>query len=1119
MVLQLFSGLSIMKVLTKDQRNQLKNIVLQARETSENGARKSLNTLGVESSDAPSYLSTEQRELRRSLKAQAKQLGDKEIPSKPGVITIDHLSEKIAYDQWHRMLFARFLAENHLLISPKHQVSVTIEECNDLAPELGLRDGWQVAAVFASEMLPQIFRADDPSGQIHLAPEDRMSLQQYVKELPKDIFVSDDALGWVYQFWQEQKKEEVNKSEKKIGADELAPVTQLFTEDYMVKFLLHNTLGAWWAGKHLERLKGLKSEEECRKVLSVHGIEWTYLRFIKDEALYEWIPASGIFEGWPKVAKELRILDPSMGSGHFLVFALPILIAFRVEEEGISIKNACDYVINENIFGLELDIRCTQIGAFNLALKSWKIGGYRTLPPMNIACCGLGINKSKEEWLRISNRDVRLKAGLEKLYNLFQQAPILGSLINPSMIQASSLKPKEGDLFSASYAELKPLFEKAIENESNDETVHEMAVTAHGLLKAAEILTGHYTLISTNVPYLTVSKHDDILRDFGLHFYPDSRHDLATMFIERCIPLGLTISVVTPQNWLFLPRYKKLRKKLLISNTWHFSSKLGPKAFETITGEVVKAALVSISQIKPRSENKIIGVDVSKMNSPREKAKALIEKSIQRQFQKDQLSNPDARVILSELNSQNFLMIFADSRYGLRTADGFRFIRKFWEIPIISHKWVPLQSTVKETLDYGGRDQILFWENGEGGLREFADIGLASLQGRDAWGKEGVVVSLMGNLPVTRYTGEFFDNNCAALWPKEPEDLAAIWSFCSSNEYAELVRILDQKMNVTSATLLKVPFDLTRWKKVAAEVYPNGLSKPYSSDPTQWIFNGFPKDSEHILHVAVSRLLNYKWPRQTGSEFHDCKTLLFDSLDKYADEDGIVCINPIKGEQPAAERLQEILVEVYGEEWNSDRQSQLLKSVGFGGKNLEDWFRNGFFQQHCRIFKNRPFIWQIWDGRKDGFSALVNYHSLNKPTLEKLTFTYLGDWIVRQKSAVEAGEEGSDARLISALELKRKLVTILEGEPPYDIFIRWKPIEKQPIGWNPDLNDGVRMNIRPFIIAGILRKNPNINWKKDRGKDVESAPWYHLFKGDRINDHHLTLEEKRSARNMEGENG
>ncbi len=127
--------------------------------------------------------------------------------------------------------------------------------------------------------------------------------------------------------------------------------------------------------------------------------------------------------------------------------------------------------------------------------------------------------------------------------------------------------------------------------------------------------------------------------------------------------------------------------------------------------------------------------------------------------------------------------------------------------------------------------------------------------------------------------------------------------------------------------------------------------------------------------------------------------------------------------------------------------------------------------------------------------------------------------------------DGAQEKLAAAEALKKKLELILEGEGypekenpeksyGYDIFVRWKPIEKQPIGWNPDLNDGVRLNIRPFMAvgdvkkrgAGILRDKPNIKWTKDRGKDVASAPWYPLFKGYRINDHHLTLEEKRQAR-------
>ncbi len=235
-------------------------------------------------------------------------------------------------------------------------------------------------------------------------------------------------------------------------------------------------------------------------------------------------------------------------------------------------------------------------------------------------------------------------------------------------------------------------------------------------------------------------------------------------------------------------------------------------------------------------------------------------------------------------------------------------------------------------------------------------------------------------------------------------------------------------------------------------------------------------------------------------------------MEQFADADGIVCLNAIKGEQPAAERLRVLLSAAFGGEWTAARQGELLEAVGYGSKTLEEWLRNGFFEQHCQMFHQRPFIWQVWDGLRDGFSALVNYHRLYRPMLEKLTYIYLGDWIARQKAAVAADEEGSDAKLAAAQELKAALEKILEGEPPYDIFVRWKPLEKQPVGWDPDLNDGVRLNIRPFVEAGILRRTPKINWNKDRGKDVPSAPWFKVFKGDRINDHHLTLAEKRKAR-------
>lgn len=342
------------------------------------------------------------------------------------------------------------------------------------------------------------------------------------------------------------------------------------------------------------------------------------------------------------------------------------------------------------------------------------------------------------------------------------------------------------------------------------------------------------------------------------------------------------------------------------------------------------------------------------------------------------------------------------------------------------------------------------------------------------------------------------------------------------------MRTLDRKNNVTNATLVKVPFDLAHWQRVATKEYPTGLPEPESDDPTQWIFHGRPEVATAPLHAAVARLLGYRWPAELDETMHlssrarelvqCCADLL-----NLADADGIVCIPPVRGEQPATDRLQRLLAQAFGAAWSPATLPALLAQAEFSGKTLDDWLRDGFFEQHCQLFQQRPFIWHIWDGRRrDGFAALVNYHKLDRKLLERLTYTVLGDWITHQR---QAGELGAEDRLAAAETLQNKLVLILEGEPPYDIFVRWKPLDAQPIGWDPDLNDGVRMNIRPFVEAGVLRKTPRIKWTKDRGgepaslRPKEQFPWFWTageFTDERVNDVHLTNAEKRAMRTAGG---
>jgi len=206
--------------------------------------------------------------------------------------------------------------------------------------------------------------------------------------------------------------------------------------------------------------------------------------------------------------------------------------------------------------------------------------------------------------------------------------------------------------------------------------------------------------------------------------------------------------------------------------------------------------------------------------------------------------------------------------------------------------------------------------------------------------------------------------------------------------------------------------------------------------------------------------------------------------------------------------VQEFLVAAFGQMWSPAKPRELLEQAGSTKKNLSDWLRDEFFKQHCALFANRPFIWHIWDGQRDGFSALVNYNRLDRKTLEKLTYSYLGqDWVERQRAEVSRRGHRAQARLSAALgcnESWRGSLTVKR----HTTLRTLEATHEQPIGWEPDLNDGVRLNVRPFFEAGVLRAPFNVHWRTDRGKNPDGS--------ERENDKHLKLAEKLDVRRRAG---
>ena len=1058
-----------------------------ARAIAEAAAESALSRLDVDRPEPRGHLSEAERQLRVKLRARARQLGDRLRDGRQGT---DRLVEACAYEHWHRMLFARFLAENRLLMHPDGY-DVSIEDCAEFAAEEGI-DAWEFAGRCASRALPQIFRPDDPLLAVSLAAEHRRALEGVLAGLPPEVFTASDSLGWVYQFWQAQRKKQVNDSEVKIGADELPAVTQLFTEPYMVAFLLQNTLGAWWVG--------------AGRALP---FPMPYLRMLDDGS-----PAAGCYEGWPKTARDLKVLDPCCGSGHFLVAAFEILVAFRTAE-GLSRREACDAVLRENLHGLEIDNRCVQIAAFALALAAWTYPGargYRPLPPMNVACSGLSVapmplpdetaaeaakrqedtKRIRDRWMR-AGRDSRQQRGMGRLFDLFVDAPVLGSLIDPTR---ESPEP----LLCAPAAELLPLLERVLNEElvGVDPEEHENHVAARGTAEAARVLSGRFHLLATNVPYLASGRQSAVLRRHVETFHAQAKTDLSTVMLDRIwgtCSVGGAVAAVTPLNWLLLPAYAPLRDSWLQKHSICVVARLGPRAFRAISGEVVNVVLVTASPGAPASGHRIIGFDCTAGVDADQKAAQLREAEAVAVTQVAQRANPNSVISMQTTLREATVGGVAEGWQGIVTGDDNKFVIRFWELAEQRTRWARLQLPPQRTREYEGRSGLVRWDGGSGDLHRRSSA--HNFPTPRMLGRKGIAVQRMAEMSATLFDGDVFGDHVAPIIPTAAEHRTALWCFASSPEFAAAIRAIDNGLKAAVGSVLRVPFDLAHWQKVAAEKYPNGLPEPYSEDPTQWLFKGTVTPSDAPLQVAVARLLGYRWPDQPQ-----------DPLDALADPDGIVCIPPVGGEVAAAERLRDLLRLAYGAAWSTGREQTLLGGVGYANRSLEDWLRMGFFEQHCKLFHQRPFIWQVWDGHKEGFSALVNYHRLDKKLLESLTFRYLGDWIARQRDAEREGAAGAAERLRRAEDLQRRLKLILQGEAPYDIFVRWKPLATQPTGWQPDLNDGVRLNIRPFVEAGVLRWTPGIKWGKDRGKNPPGSPWGE----DRDNDKHLTLAEKAAAR-------
>jgi len=549
-------------------------------------------------------------------------------------------------------------------------------------------------------------------------------------------FADPDAIGWAYQFYQEEAKAGVYarlKTGKKVTTrDDIAAATQLFTEPYMVQWLLQNSLG--------------RSYHEAYPQSALPAT-WPY--YIRPEKLDT--PAFPTLES-------LTLLDPCMGSGHFVREAFDMLMAmYREQQPDLAATEVADRILERHLHGIDIDPRAAQLAAFTLYARAWELvrderraqrrpgSGIYIPQAMNLATSPGGIAPGAlQRHLGRHPEDRMLEPLLKGVFAALEHADILGSLLRPrEHLQAAIAELRKPHMLRLGSEEEQQL-QAAIETVVHSDPAHledmlldrvaasfaaearntgDVAASLFGRaaergVRLLQLLDRQYAVVVTNPPYMGSGNMDAPLRSYVEHHYTTGRRDLYAAFILRCVELAKPegrASMVTQQSWMFLRSYAELRavaednliaavKKraftgLLRETAVEGLIHLGPHAFEEISGEVVQSAMLTLAKRIASRHHRILAFRLNGMKTAADKDFALRvagqrSNHIYRVVQNELLSIERSPLIYALPPSQIHMLAHgpklrevADIRQGVCTTDDTRFFRNYWEI-VENKRWL-----------------------------------------------------------------------------------------------------------------------------------------------------------------------------------------------------------------------------------------------------------------------------------------------------------------------------------------------------------------------------------------------------------------------------------------------
>ena len=744
-----------------------------------------------------------------------------------------------------------------------------------------------------------------------------------------------EIIGWLYQYYNTEPKNAAFAKNGKITKDEIPAVTQLFTPDWIVRYMVQNSLGRLFIdkrknegvfadGRGLDEMTWDEAEEKritAEKHLA-EQMEWKYY-------LPEAAQTKEVREQLDKIqqqseykdVRDIKVIDPCMGSGHILVYAFDVLMQMY-EDAGYNQRDAAKSILENNLYGLDIDDRAYQLAYFAVMMKARQynrriLNGETTCQVYAIQESN-NINRTHLKYLGAGMDDLEVNTArvqVEGLLDTLRDAKEYGSILkvesyNWELLRRFVSAADAGDQVTLDSAGL-------------EVTVAQLLT----LIDIAETIAQKYDVVVTNPPYMAISNGDARLNEYVKKNYPDSKADLFAVFIECCSAMteqNRYQAMITQHSWMFLSSFEKLRKKLLRKDTINMAH-LGQRAFEEIGGEVVQTTsfVMRKSHVAEYKGTYCRLIDPPTQRGKEDMFLAGKNRYTAQQSNFSKIPGSPVAYWVSDLSFQCFaaglLFSYAETKQGFKTGDNERFLRLWYECSVDKEsfsgdkekKWFPCTKGGEFRRWYGNFEYIVDWENDGYKIKNFFDSN-GKLRSRPQnlqinFTKQLTWSSISsGNISFRQVADYFmYESKGPVLTPKIDFDL--MLAYLNTKVYQYFISVVAPTLDYSEGAVLRVPYVELRNDQINQQIMGNvgecvNLSRyDWDSFETSWDFQKHP-----LVPLAHER------QEQESSQFRSSRIEKFGSIawhyDKWAQE----CEGRFNQLKANEEELNRIFIDIYG---------------------------------------------------------------------------------------------------------------------------------------------------------------------------------------------------------------